>query len=309
MSDTTPALDEAFERMAAASFELPNGFVNHGAMACEALAMLDCTEDIDGWARRFARVGGASVAPVTPAGFEWQQALGDYGRLPEWIGYFARAVDDEGWPAVVATWVPRLMPALRTALFHGAIRTAHAVRAIDAADTAPRRGELARALGYWAARYRPGEPAGSPGRAPGPAMPPDRAPGPTGPDQRPDDIRLAVIDAAAQGARHYLGRPDILNLHGVTGAMAVEILAGHIPATAAVAALAQVHAEHAVLYAGTRAVGEPAPASPPGPELTLAAVHSLDPHQVKLVEACRRGLAATGDPAFAAAARTVTGLR
>ena len=38
MSDTTPALDEAFEQMAAASFELPNGFVNHGAMACEVLA-------------------------------------------------------------------------------------------------------------------------------------------------------------------------------------------------------------------------------------------------------------------------------
>ena len=51
------------------------------------------------------------------------------------------------------------MPALRTALFHGAIRTAHAVRAIDAADTPPRRGELARALGYWAARYREGQPA------------------------------------------------------------------------------------------------------------------------------------------------------
>ena len=46
-----------------------------------------------------------------------------------------------------------------------------------------------------------------------------------------------------------------------------------------------------------------------GGELTAAAVHSLDPHQVKLVEACRRGLAATGDPAFAAAAETVTGLR
>jgi hypothetical protein len=55
MSDTTPALDEAFERMAAASFELPNGFVNHGAMACEALAVLDCAGDIDSWARRFAR--------------------------------------------------------------------------------------------------------------------------------------------------------------------------------------------------------------------------------------------------------------
>ena len=28
VSDIAPALDEAFERMAAASFELPNGFVN-----------------------------------------------------------------------------------------------------------------------------------------------------------------------------------------------------------------------------------------------------------------------------------------
>jgi hypothetical protein len=57
MSETTPALDEAFERMAAASFELPNGFVNHGAMACEALAVLGCAGDIDSWARRFARAG------------------------------------------------------------------------------------------------------------------------------------------------------------------------------------------------------------------------------------------------------------
>ena len=50
------------------------------------------------------------------------------------------------------------MPALSTALFHGAIRTAHAVRAADAGDTPPLRGELARALGYWAARYRTGQP-------------------------------------------------------------------------------------------------------------------------------------------------------
>jgi len=295
MSDTTRALDEAFERMAAASFELPNGFVNHGAMACEALAMLDCDEDIDSWARRFARAGGASVDPVTPPGFEWREALGDYRKLPEWIGFFARAVADDGWPAVVETWVPRLMPALRTALFHGAIRTAHAVRAIGAADTAPRRGELARALGYWAARYRDGEPArdGEPGPGEGPA----------------GDLRLAVVDAAADGARRYLTRPNILNLHGVTGAMAVEILAPHVSQAAGAAALAQVRAEHAALYAGTPPVTDPRPASPHGGDLALAAARSLDPHQVKLVEACRRGLAATGDPAFAAAAETVTGLR
>jgi len=91
--------------------------------------------------------------------------------------------------------------------------------------------------------------------------------------------------------------------------MAVEILIGHIPATEATAALAQVRAEHAALYAGVEPVAKPHPVSPPGRELTAAAVHSLDPHQVKLVEACQRGLAATGDPAFAAAAETVTGLR
>jgi hypothetical protein len=288
MGDTTPALDEAFERMAAASFELPNGFVNHGAMACEALAMLECTSDIDSWARRFARAGGASVDPVVPAGFEWRQALGDYRRLPEWIGYFAQAIDEDGWPAVVAAWVPRLMPALRTALFHGAIRTAHAVRAIAAVDTPPRRGELARALGYWAARYREGQPA-SP-------LPPA------------GDLRLALVRAAADGARRYLARPDIFHLHGVTGAMAVEILALRIPATDGAAALAQVRAEHAALYAATAPVTQPRPVRPPGSELAAAAVTSLDPHQVKLVEACQRGHAATGDPAFAAAAEAVTGL-
>src|SRR5215469_16045054 len=63
MSDTTPALDEAYERIADASFELPNGFVNHGAMACEALAILDCAGDIDSWARRFAQAGGVGVEP------------------------------------------------------------------------------------------------------------------------------------------------------------------------------------------------------------------------------------------------------
>ena len=293
MSDTTPALDEAFERMAAASFELPNGFVNHGAMACEALAVLDCSDDIDSWALRFARVGGVRVEPVAPADFEWRQALGAYDRLPEWIGYFAQAVDDGGWADVVEIWVPRLMPALRTALFHGAIRTAHAVRAIAAIDTPARRGELARALGYWAARYRAGSAASQP----------------AGPQDPVADPRTAVVQAAADGARRYLARPNILHLHGVTGAMAVEILVGHIPAAAATPALAQVHAEHTALYAGVEPVDDPRPAGPPGGQLTLAAVRSLDPHQVKLVEACRRGLAATGDPAFAAAAETVTGVR
>src|ERR1700728_1267458 len=101
VSDTAPALDEAFERMAGASVELPHGFVNHGAMACEALAMLDCAGDIDSWARRFARAGGASVDPVVPAGFEWRQALGDYQRLGEGVRHLTPGNEDGRWAAVV----------------------------------------------------------------------------------------------------------------------------------------------------------------------------------------------------------------
>src|SRR5665213_3357117 len=204
--ETSTALDEAFERLGSAGFELPNGFINHGPMACEALAVLGREETVDSWARRFANVGGTAVDPVAPVDFEWQEALGAHTRLPEWIGYFVRSIAEFGWPTVVEVWVPRLMPSLAIALFHAAIRTAHAVRAIGAADTEPRQAELARALGYWAARFEVGH--------------------------NGVGYRLAVVNAAADGARHYLSHPNILNLHGVTGAMAVELFVDHIPAEA-----------------------------------------------------------------------------
>jgi hypothetical protein len=143
-------------------------------------------------------------------------------------------------------------------------------------------------LGYWAARFDPGEPAAEA-------------------DVDEGDIRLAVVEAAADGARRYLSRPNILNLHGVTGAMAVEIFVDHIPETAGLAGLAQVRAEHGALYAGTRPTEAPEAAGTDPAELIGMAEHSGDPHQVKLVEACLRGTRATGDPAFAAAAETVTG--
>jgi hypothetical protein len=287
-AETSNALDEAFERLAYAGFELPNGFVNHGAMACEALAVLGFEEELDGWARRFARAGGSSVEPVLVTTFEWGEALGDYRRLPEWVGHFTAEIDDEGWPHVVEVWVPRLMPALATALFHGAIRTGHAVRAISAADTTARRQELARALGYWAARFRPGQPAGPPTEV--------------------EDVKAAVVSAAAAGAGYFVGEPNIFHLHGVTGAMAVELLAPHVAREAAAAGLAQVEAEHRALYSRARPAAAPQPNGAPEQALAVAAEASLDPHQVKLVEACRRGLELSGDPVFAAAAETVTGV-
>ena len=287
-AETSSALDEAFERLAFAGFELPNGFVNHGAMACEALAALGFEDELDGWARRFARVAGPAMEPVAPGTFDWAQALGDYRKLPEWVGHFSEEIDGKGWPAVVETWVPRLMPALATALFHGAIRAGHAVRAVSAADTTARRQELARALGYWAARFRPGQPA---------ASPPEVV-----------DVQAAVVAAAASGAGYYVAEPSIFHLHGVTGAMAVELLAPHISPEAAADGLAQVHAEHLALYSRARHRVSPEPVGAPGRDLATAAEASLDPHQVKLVEACRRGYRLSGDPVFATAAEVVTGV-
>ncbi|MGH9092894.1 MAG: questin oxidase family protein, partial [Acidimicrobiales bacterium] len=161
MTSDPAVLDEAFDRLARTDFELPNGFVNHGPMAVEALDAMGLDDQVDGWARWFDRMlgdGPEPAAPVTLATGGWRDGLGDYRLLPEWIGLFDRDLAEQGWAAVVELWVPRLMPTLSTALFHGVIRTAHAVRAVATVDTPSRRAELARALGYWAARYRPGAP-------------------------------------------------------------------------------------------------------------------------------------------------------
>ncbi|HET6966250.1 MAG TPA: hypothetical protein VFH58_15855 [Acidimicrobiales bacterium] len=290
-TSTSTVLDEAFERMAASSaFELPNGFVNHGPMGVEALAAMGLEDTIDEWARRFERVPGPAVAGLPTAELDWKDALGDYRLLPEWIGHLELSIGEHGWQEVVEVWVPRLMPALSTKLFHGAIHVGHAVRALTVADTPSRRTELARALGYWAARYQPGQSAT------------------VGGPEYDGDLGTAVVTEAAAAARYYLADPSILNLHGVTGAMAVQLLVDHIPPAAGEAALAQVRAEHAALYQGSEAVKDVRTAGVEADAVACGAASSGDVHAVKLVEACRRGLAVTGDPVFSAAAETVTSM-
>ncbi len=291
MTEPSTVLDEAFDRMAASDFELPNGFVNHGPMACEALDALGLADQIDGWSRRFVEMVGAGPRPEAPRSFSgsgWTDALGDYERLPEWIGHFERALDGQDWRSVVGEWVPRLVPGLRAALFHGVVRTGHAVRAVDAADTAARRAELARSLAYWAARWTPGD------------LPPRGG--------RPEPVDGAVVAAAALGARHFVAQPSIVFLHGVTGAMAVDLLMGHLTTEAARAgASAQLRAEHAAMYPAVTPVRATAEDDDWDPGLAARAAGSGDAHQVKLVEACLRGASSAGDRVFLAAARRVTG--
>jgi hypothetical protein len=291
MIDTATALDDAFDRLAVLDFEIPNRFVNHGPMACEALAALGLDGRIGSWAHSMLARVGPDARPITAEmnrRFGWEAALGDYRRLPEWMGFFDERIGVDGWPSVVADWVPRLMPGLVGALFHGVIRTAHAVRAISIVETPSRRAELARALAHWAIWYQPGQPLAEVVAA-------------------VDDVRAAVTEAASDGARCYLTSPTIFNLHGVTGAMAVELLSGHISAGAGAAALGQLRAEHASLYGNmVRTRGDDALPLWAAPVEALAAA-SGDAHQVKLVEACKRGFLASGDPAFVQAAVEVTG--
>ena len=281
-------LDDALDRVSALDFEIPNPFVNHAPMACEALAALGLDSVIDEWVERYETLMGEAVPPVSPSwdrGFDWKEFLGDYRLLSEWMGYFGQVVDEEGWRAVVGVWVPRLMPGLAAALFHGVIRTSHAVRAIEVADTEARRAELARALGNWAVWFAPGQPVNQ-----GAGF---------------DDPQRSALQAAAHGARCFVADPNIVNLHGVTGAMAVHLLAGHLAPPDGRAAVIQLQAEHRSLYRGVTPIG----AGGEGywnDQTVSDASKSYDAHQIKLVEACLRGFRLTGDPGFSRAAETVT---
>jgi hypothetical protein len=113
-----------------------------------------------------------------------------------------------------------------------------------------------------------------------------------------------VIAAAADAASRYVTRPSIFNLHGVTGAMAVDILVDHLSPVAATDALRQLRADHAAMHRGIAATVSETPRAWDDDWIDRAA-RSRDAHQVKLVEACRRGFEATGDRRFAAAAQLV----
>src|SRR5271157_4405871 len=131
-------------------------------MVAEALAHLGRDDAIAGWVERYRRrldeAPPAAIRPLTEE--DWPAALGQPDRFPEWLALFEREMADRPAAAVVGEWVPRLLPGSVGAATHGLIRTGHAVRALSAADTPPRRLEVATALAFWASSYRelPGPP-------------------------------------------------------------------------------------------------------------------------------------------------------
>jgi hypothetical protein len=333
-------LDDALSLFAATAPQFgPFGLSNHGPMASEALARLGRVDAIEGWAAAYReRLSGAPPASTRPLGEgDWPDALGQAARFPDWRARFETEIADRPVAAVVGEWVPRLVPGTVGAATHGLIRTAHGLRALDEADTPPRRLEVALGLAHWAARYQelPGPPLLI-GRQ---AVPEALADLPYLPEETPDEFLitdrvahmadipdefeqgvaslgfsgppLALLDALALGgAKAYLrnagtGNPIAL-IHSVTGPLALELVLPWLSEDDRAAALGyawQAVAAIHVAYDTERhdAVGTD-DRVPSQEELVERAVGTGDEHAIKLTEAALRSHARTGEPALLLAA-------
>jgi hypothetical protein len=334
------AMEAALARLARTGPEYHGGLANHGPMASEALVVMDRPDAVVPWVdyyrkRLVDRPSG--TRPIAAA--DWFEALGQEPRVGDWIVFFDRRVEERPWKAVLSEWVPRLSPGIIAAAFHGVIRTAHAVRSLDAKETPARRRELAEGLAYWAATYEvlpESRPRVAGHRTPAQAIADVRA--------VPDDERqsygnitdrLAPLDAFppfagvadlvdATGdasafvsnltetfAHAYLvnvprGGSVITYLHGVTGPSAMRLLLPHLDAAACAEMLRYGWQGAAGVYAASGGVAEAEKALPPSgsfDDLIDRAIATRDEHAIKFTEACRRENALNPKPVYFAAAK------
>ena len=161
------ALADALDRLAHHGFTDGGGMAHHAPMGAEALSALGYHDQVASWVDTYNQRHDAMGAPgadhpLTPGDDAASAAaLGDPSRLGDWTVLFDHLLHEQLWPDVVRAWVPRLLPGYGGAFTHGLLRTAHAVRTIDAVGSTPAaRRELARALAWWAGTYTelPGRP-------------------------------------------------------------------------------------------------------------------------------------------------------
>lgn len=156
MTDPYARHDEALEALHPYGPSLASGHINHAPMVVEALAAMGLGDEAPGWltARQADFLPrGQSRAPIAPE--RWRGALGARERYDDWAIFFEGEIETAGWRVTLERWVTRLAPGYATAAVHGALRTAHAGRALLLDETPARRRELARGLAVWAAMYRP----------------------------------------------------------------------------------------------------------------------------------------------------------
>lgn len=251
-------LDEIYRRLAQRAPEFAGGLSNHGPMAAEALVRLGRADAAPRWAERYARrldpaaAGGRVLAPDERAG-----ALGNPRRYGDWCATYAAALEEQPWQTVVADALGAMLPGVVSAAGHCLIRSAHAVRALEEADTPARRAELARALGYWAAVYAelPGTPVPAGALGPGaaaralPRLPEEMRAGGHITDKvtavgrlatweasvdrvaAPADVPAALSELTRTFARGYLaeaGSDAVAFVHGVTAPAAARLVMAYV---------------------------------------------------------------------------------
>jgi hypothetical protein len=300
-------------------------------MAAEALAHLGREDAIAGWVEHYrSRLEPAAPPAARPLSEEdWPKALGQEERFEEWLTLFEREVADRPPVAVVGEWAPRLLPGAVGAATHGLIRTAHAVRALAAADTPPRRLELANGLAFWASTYQ---------ELPGPPLligkedvPDALADLPYLDQDAPRELLISdmvvqvgdiadefeqavaslgwsggpveLLDALAWGgALAYLRNTDngaIGLLHSVTAPMACELILPWLAVEDRDAALGYVWQAVAALhvaYDNDRKSELLECETLSADELVDRALASRDEHAIKLTEAALRSFGRTGEP-------------
>jgi hypothetical protein len=299
---------------------------SHHPMAITALdAMGASDDDLDRFEAHY--LGNlepmpAAVVLISPG--DEAAHLGSPRAFSEWVRYFSDAIAKEGSGEVLRRWVDRLLPAVASGAFHGAIRTAFALES-EAQD------ELAHGLGYWAAAYEPlrvpAEPSGtrSPyevllaiskdathsGRRPAGRNIIERTVAATRlPDFNThvaslDPDQLALDSIASALLRAYAASGDFTLLHGVTGTHAFRLLAPY--ASDSGAALLDLWSSVVAAYLGA--------GSPPvdgwglegsdaldWPEIQARAIRRDDEHDIKLAYSCWREWQHRGDDLYRRAA-------
>lgn len=322
-------VDAALIRIAPFGPEYHGGLSNHAPMAVEALHRLGHNDAIAHYVD--AVIGHLdrqteSAAPFSGELLESAPPLGndDYAG---WLATFEAELRIDTWTAVANRWVGHLVPGVVAHAGHGAIRTAHAVRSLQEADTAPRRAELARGLAYWAAGAVP---FGAPPTFDGTLAWPDlweelRRRAPTTPPVGMITARLDTLNEdpsfaelvnraaapdpktcwedllvlAADSCAHATSATVIGLVHGVTIPDAARALLAHGGDPAGVFARAfQASAALHAVHSGVR--HDPIALS--WDDTVAAAVDSHDEHAIKITAAC------AGDGSMAAAASNAVGI-
>ena len=267
---------------------------NHVPMG---LVALDAMGASDEQLVLFARANEAKLEPMQPP-------------EADRVAYFGRRIAAEGYPAVIRAMSPELAPAIATAAFHGAIRSAYALESGIA-------GEQAHALAYWTGSLEtlpemaPPQGTDSPfdilaAISRDPAHAGKRPPGRSiaGRMQgvardgtleryvvRLDPKWLDVEAIAPALLRAYAATTDFTLLHGVTGSHAFRLLAPHFADPAAATRRFWTAVVAAYMSTG----------SPPVERVNLVGYEDLDwrdiharagecedEHDVKLVYSCWR---------------------